>query len=308
MGLRGVHPGLRRRAGRRGALVHRVRQVRDRRGRARDRRHRPRGGRRAPLPAHQRQQGRHPVHGRLRQQPGDDGGPPGLEPEDPHRGPRLRRQPDRLRHQGGAVARRHHGPARRGLHLQPRLREARPVRRRRRARPLVLVRRAALPEAEPEGRALLQRERPLRLHAALHHHAAAPDLRGHLGCEPRRPGRGHGRGGLLPAVPLRQRGEEQHPHGRGGRHDREAHRGRLRAAGRHHGGAGREAKPARGDHRGLVEALQRDGRGRARRGLQQGEAPPHGHRHAALLWRAHGRVVPGHLGRRDHRHEHAPLR
>lgn len=122
------------------------------------------------------------------------------------------------------------------------------------------------------------------------------------------PGRGHGRGGLLPAVPLRQRGEEQHPHGRGGRHDREAHRGRLRAAGRHHGGAGREAEPARGDHRGLVEALQRDGRGRARRGLQQGEAPPHGHRHAALLWRAHGRVVPGHLGRRDHRHEHAPLR
>ncbi len=122
------------------------------------------------------------------------------------------------------------------------------------------------------------------------------------------PGRGHGRGGLLPAVHLRQRGQEQHPHGRGGRHDREAHRGRLRAAGRHHGGAGREAEPARGDHRGLVEALQRDGCGRARRGLQQGEAPPHSHRHAALLRRAHGRVVPDHLGRRDHRHEHAPLR
>lgn len=59
--------------------------------------------------------------------------------------------PTGSRHQGGAVARRHHGSARRGLHLQPRLREARPVRRRRGARPLVLVRRAALPEAEPEG-------------------------------------------------------------------------------------------------------------------------------------------------------------
>ena len=87
------------------------------------------------------------------------------------------------------------------------------------ARPLVLVRRAALPEAEPEGRALLQRERSLRLHAALHHHAAAPDLRGHLGREPRRAGRGLRRSGLLPSVPLPQRGEEQHPHAGGGRHD-----------------------------------------------------------------------------------------
>ena len=205
------------------------------------------------------------------------------------------------------MARRHHGSARRRLHLQPRLRAPRPVRRRRRARPLVLVWRAALPEAELEGRALLQRERPLRLHAALHHHAAAPDLRGHLGREPRRPGRGHGRGGLLPPVPLPQRGEEQHPHGRGGRHDREAHRGRLRAKGRHHGGAGREAEPARGDHCGLVEALQRDGCGRRGHRLLQGEAPPYGHRYAALLRRAHRRVVPGDARRRDHRHEHAPV-
>ena len=76
----------------------------------------------------------------------------------------------------------------------------------------------------------------------------------------------------------------------------------------HHGGARREAEPARGDHRGLVEALQRDGRGRRGHRLLQGEAPPDGHRHAALLRRAHRGVVLGDARRRHHRHEHAPVR
>ena len=41
----------------------------------------------------------------------------------------------------------------------------------------VLVRRAAVPQGQPERQALLQRERPVRLHAALGVHAAVPHLR-----------------------------------------------------------------------------------------------------------------------------------
>lgn len=64
-------------------LVHRAHQAGAGRERPRNRHHRPRRER-PPLHPHQRPQGRHLGDGRLRQQPGDDGGAPALEPEDAH--------------------------------------------------------------------------------------------------------------------------------------------------------------------------------------------------------------------------------
>ena len=68
---------------------------------------------------------------------------------------------------------------------------------------VVLVRRAAVHEGEPQRQALLQRVRSLRLHAALHRHAAWPHLLRYLRQRLCRAGQADERGRLLPPVPVR---------------------------------------------------------------------------------------------------------
>ena len=126
---------------------------------------------------------------------------------------------------------------------------------------------------------------------------------------PRRP-RPFDEVGCCRLFPFPNGAQEQHPHAGGGRHDREAHRGRLRAEGRHHGGARREAEPARGRPpwpRGSTttrwprpartptttrRSYRLDGHSTRRRSTAC----------APAAW------YLGDARRRHHRHEHAPVR